>query len=139
MKVIDPGHEYELDYLDGHLSSTLSQKGSIVFVKREGLLYPGNVGAHPGVTMQELLRVGVHRMQHVDGQAHDDINIDVVEHLRQSIYLLELRAARRRGSALPFRRWASGRDFPPNAIRHDIELEPVCRRCGHIRCAEVHL
>ena len=42
MKVIDDGHEYLLDNLDGEGVTPL------LFVKREGDGYPGNEGHHAG-------------------------------------------------------------------------------------------
>lgn len=56
MKVIDPGHVYDLRSLDGE------QLNRLVFVKREGPSYPGNVGHYPGTTMQEVLRALIDRL-----------------------------------------------------------------------------
>lgn len=60
MTVIDPGHEYLMDSLDGE------QTNRLVFVKRQGVKYPGNVGAHPGTTMQEVLRALLERLKYVN-------------------------------------------------------------------------
>jgi hypothetical protein len=50
VRTLDPGHRYALANLDGDGEDMLT------FVKREGMLYPGNVGSHAGTTMQEVLR-----------------------------------------------------------------------------------
>lgn len=136
--MIDPGHAYELAHLDEQHSPTLSQVGHLVFVKRVGDGFPGNEPpAHPGVTTQEVLRALIDRTKYVNGQVHAELNHDVLEHLRQALYQLEVRAHQRRGKVLPFRRWATGLDAV-GGVRHDVENEPTCRTCGHIRCGEVH-
>jgi hypothetical protein len=48
MKVIDPGHYYELNVLDGDLPLPAYLR----FVKREGPGYPGNKDHYPGTTCQ---------------------------------------------------------------------------------------
>ncbi len=45
MKIVDLGHEYTLDSLDGECENR------VIFVKREGDGYPGNTGCHPGTTL----------------------------------------------------------------------------------------
>lgn len=51
MRVVDPGHVYDLVSLDG------GQVHRLTFVKRLGERYPGNVGfPHAGTNMQEVLR-----------------------------------------------------------------------------------
>jgi len=118
MKVLDPGHAYQLQYLDGP-----QDKGwdTLVFVKREGENYPGNVGHHAGTTMQEVLRALIDRVQYVNGQVPDPTNEQVLQHLRSAIWYLELRAARRHG-----------RQF--RAPERFIETSPTCPKCLHIGC-----
>ncbi len=134
MKVIDPGHTYALDSLDGAPPFTLS------FVKRVGDLYPGNAGEpHGGPTTQEVIRALIDRTKYVDQQAlmlkypgwEDDhrYNDNVIEDLRQCLLNLESRAARTRGE------W----DKLGAALRYefkyvDIEAIPTCSTCGHIMC-----
>lgn len=62
MKVLDQGHKYQLDTLDGKEPEILT------FVKREGDKYPGNVGSYSGTTTQEVLRVLIDRTKYVDKQ-----------------------------------------------------------------------
>lgn len=60
MKVIDPGHVYELAHLDGQHVERL------VFVKREGDGYPGNFGHHEGTNLQEVLRALIDRVEYLN-------------------------------------------------------------------------
>ena len=118
MKVIEPGHIYQLQSLDG------SPYELLTFVKRIGEKYPGNKGAaHPGTTIQEVCRALISRVEYVDGQIPNWRNKFVVLHLRAVIHLLELRAAERHGREL-------------KAHTAGIERLPTCPTCGHIECAE---
>lgn len=133
MKVIDPGHIYELAWLDGLpyllttgdslTDKTAYQQGSntLVFVKREGDKFPGNIGHHAGTNIQEVLRALMDRLKYLDNQIHDERNNVCIEYLRRTIWLLEDRAAERHGREFDY--------FPNN-----IELEPTCNKCGHIGC-----
>ena len=96
MKVIDPGHKYELQTIDGNESSVLT------FVKREGKGYPGNVGHYSGTIIQEVLRACIDRLKYVDAQIPDNNNPIVIHDLRTALYHLEIRAANRHGKSMPF-------------------------------------
>jgi hypothetical protein len=119
MKVIDPGHTYQLDGLDG------GEPQTIRFVKRcePPEKYPGNVGSYPGTTIQEVLRVLIDRAQYVGRQVPCEETDLAIEAMRDAIRRLEERAARRHGRTL-----STAPDRP--------ELEPTCPTCGHIRCEE---
>jgi hypothetical protein len=117
MKVLDPGHKYELDRLDGF------GKEILTFVKREGALYPGNVGHYEGTNLQEVIRALIDRIKYLDGQIHDDMNSIAVSALRNALFCLESRAAARHGRKLSF--------LDP------IELAAVCELCGHIGCSGI--
>ena len=119
MKVIDPGHEYELGSLDGELKQTL------LFVKREGAHYPGNVGSHPGTTMQEVLRALIHRAEYVNAQIPCRETSIAIDMMRGAIHVMELRAKRVKGKTL-------------YADIENIEKLPTCSRCGHVMCTEDH-
>lgn len=99
MKVLDAGHEYELDVLDGGPFSTPKY---LRFVKREGEQYPGNVGHYSGTTIQEVLRACIDRLKYVDNQVPDLVNRLVIGLLRQAIWYLEERAHRRHGIKMTF-------------------------------------
>lgn len=116
MIVLDPGHKYLLNILDSYKSDCIY----ITFVKREGPRYPGNVGSYPGTNIQEVLRACIDRIKYLDNQIPDERNEQVLTHLRQSIILLEERAAERHG-----------RTLKTTGIL--IEFEPTCSKCGHIQ------
>lgn len=128
MDVVDPGHDYELDWLDveqGYNAEDLYGPGcrDLVFVKRIGEKYPGNKSRHPGTNCQEVLRVLIDRVKFLDGQRPHDYNEHIVSHLREAIRFLEMRAAE-----------LHGRDFSQFRDDDAIELLPTCKKCGHIGC-----
>lgn len=121
MEVIDPGHTYHLRSLD--LPHGDRGFAILKFVKREGPGYPGNVGHHSGTTTQEVLRALIERAKYVDNQIPDPGNLMVIRCLRDSIWYLEERAARRHG-----RPWTLPIGF------EGIEDLPTCPKCNHIGC-----
>lgn len=116
MKVLDPGHQYELHALDGFDAFEI-----LTFVKREGPGFPGNVGSYPGTTVQEVCRALIDRLQYVDKQIYDIRNGFCIQFLKSIIWLLERRAAERHGREL-------------KAGLREIESLPFCERCGHVEC-----
>jgi hypothetical protein len=116
MTVVDPGHVYLLDALDGE------QVNRLVFVKREGPGYPGNVGSHPGTTMQEVLRALIERANYVQGQLPCAETAFVIDHLTAAIVMLEVRAARRHGRVLR----ATAAEVVAGVGK--------CPTCGHVGC-----
>jgi hypothetical protein len=116
MKAIDPGHHYVLDTLDGYAPQHL------IFVKRVGEKYPGNVGEHLGTTTQEVLRALIERSRYVNAQTPCDETTLVIGLLQSALYLLEVRAARQHERAL-------------NASLADMETgRDKCIDCGHHGC-----
>src|SRR4051812_22480846 len=91
MKVLTKGHWYELECIDS------SEHCLLIFVKREGPRYPGNVGAHYGTTSQEVLRALIDRAQYVNGQIPCWQTRLSVWLMRSIIWLYEHRAARVHG------------------------------------------
>lgn len=83
MNVKEPGHVYELDYLDGTGSGTLT------FVNREG-------NPHEGTQTQEVLRVLIDRTQHCDRCLRWEGNDKIIYHLRMALILHEQRALERK-------------------------------------------
>ena len=116
MQVVDPGHRYLLDTFDGD-----GFKELLVFMKREGVLYPGNVGSYSGTNLQEVLRACCDRLSYVDGQIPDADTRAALFNVEMAIWYLEKRAARRHN-----------REFEINA--GGIEFQPTCAKCGHIGC-----
>ncbi len=116
MKVIDPGHEYELDSLDGAYYQCLR------FVKREGGHYPGNVGYHAGTTTQEVLRALIDRSVYVNCQLSCPETTLVIGLLQSALYLLESRAARCHGRILN------------ETVEALSAGAGKCQTCGHVGC-----
>jgi len=119
MRVVDPGHLYELAILDGPCDHPKYHQ--LQFVKREGPGYPGNVGHYHGTTMQEVLRALVQRAEYVNKQIPCEETTEVVEYLKVSIWLLEKRAAKRHGRSTDF--------FVDDAV-----YGKCCDKCGHMGC-----
>ena len=119
MKVLDPGHKYELLNFDG------GEPVILTFVKRNNPpeKYPGNVNAYPGTQIQEVLRALIERGLYLEGQIPCPETRVVIENCRDSIWLLENRHAKRNGGHLDYH---LSRDF--------IEDVPICHQCGHISC-----
>lgn len=84
MKVIYPGHLYELDHLDG------DRKTPLQFVSRPPL-HP----AKEGVTNQEVLRVLIDRVKVLDAEKPWAGNSEILFHLRMALGLHEARALTR--------------------------------------------
>lgn len=116
MKVLDPGHEYTLDSLDGDLAQRL------IFVKREGTLYPGNVGSHPGTTSQEVIRALIDRAKYVNNQMPCPESTLVTSLLTAALYLLESRAARRHDR------------FLSSELDDIVTGVGKCVQCNHVGC-----
>jgi hypothetical protein len=130
MNVLDPGHVYELDWLDGQPgvcedgdAFNQMHENRLIFVKREGPGYPGNVGHHPGTNMQEVLRALIDRVRYLDQQVLHPNNTLILAHLQLAIFYLEERAAERHHREPTF-----DVDTP------EIENLPVCAKCRHIGC-----
>lgn len=81
MRIVDPGHVYALDSLDGEYQQ------SVRFVKR----FRGNLN-HPGTVNQELLRVLIDRVQFLDAEKPWPLNEQILYHLRMALVLHEARA-----------------------------------------------
>ncbi|HEY1249092.1 MAG TPA: hypothetical protein VGE97_08905 [Nitrososphaera sp.] len=83
MKVLEPGHVYELDRLDGEGVERL------VFVSREDK-------PHSGTMTQEVLRALIDRTQHCDRCLRWEGNDKIIYHLRMALALHESRAIERK-------------------------------------------
>jgi len=116
MIVLDPGHRYQLEHLDGVGTEILS------FVKRQGENYPGNTSHYEGTNLQEVLRALIDRVKYLNNQIPDYRNQNVLDYLRWSILQLEYRAAERHGRDLVINQWQA------------IEHYPTCMLCKHIGC-----
>lgn len=119
MKVIDPGHSYELQTYDGTGAQPL------VFMKREGPGYPFNVGHYPGTNCQEVMRALIDRVTYLDRQVPCAENQIALAGLRSALYAFEIRAARRHKRELP-------------TFGAEVECAATCDVCGHIQCGQNH-
>lgn len=121
MRVVDPGHLYELDMLNG------STKQILCFDKRVGDEYLGNYGLpYPGTNCQEVLRALIDRMTYLNGQVPCAETEAAISLAQTMLLLFEMRAARRKGRGLELRSIEALRD------------SMTCRVCGHIACQEHH-
>jgi hypothetical protein len=120
MRITDPGHRYELLVLDDEHKMLLCP---LVFVKREGLNYPGNVGHHPGTTTQEVLRACIARAWYVNEQIpcwQTRLSIFLMSLV---VWLYEQRASKRHGWRVP-------------GISEAVLSKP-CSHCGHVCCEQL--
>jgi len=117
MKVLDPGHKYELESFDGGEPIVLT------FVKRNDPpeKYPGNEDAYPGTQIQEVLRALIERCLYVDQQIPCDETKLATQMLRRIIWAFESRHARQHGQHL-------------GVSINGIERLITCPACGHIIC-----
>ena len=81
MKIIDPGHLYALDSLDGDCPQRIQ------FVKR----FRGTEN-RPGTYNQDILRVLVDRVHRLEEEAPWAGNLEILRHLRMALVLHEARA-----------------------------------------------
>lgn len=117
MEIQDQGHRFKLDSYDGECVQTLT------FMKREGPGYPFNVGHYAGTNCQEVIRALISRLQYLSLQIPCWQNRVSVWLLRATLWLFERRAANRHG-----------RRFAFHLLFSEIESEPTCPTCGHVRC-----
>jgi hypothetical protein len=82
VRVIDPGHTYELDNLREPGTSELR------FFKDPGL-HDGEHQAGPSI--QEVLRACIDRVQYLDKEKHWHGNTAIIAHLRMALVLFESR------------------------------------------------
>lgn len=124
MKVIDPGHMYELHQLDFSDYSVWDRRQiTLQFVKREGSKYPGNVGHYPGTTIQDVLRCCIDRLMYVNEQDFHMANLFAMVDLKSAIYNLEVRATERHGISNWHLEWPE---------RQTIETLPFNPKNGHL-------
>lgn len=128
MKVLDPGHRYELDHLDSEHGFTCER---LQFVKRIGEKFPGNQEPrYEGTTTQEVIRALIDRTKYVNAQRPSVHNLQAIRDLRSALVEFEMRAAHERDES-----------FAICAIvaLEEPELAPICAQCGHILCTRGHM
>ena len=121
LRILDPGHKYELQVLDA--VSSAQPRVVLQFVKRVGLRYPGNLApSYAGTTLQEVWRACCDRLKYVNKQLPCLESEMALWHIRSAIALLEIRAARRHGRILDLTELST------------IEQLETCPLCLHIGC-----
>jgi hypothetical protein len=123
IKVVDPGHRYQLLTLDGDTVQYLT------FVKRDHPQdkYPGNRGHHEGTTLQSVIRSLIDRVCYVMNQGEiqqqdTSEDIAIINNLRDCLFLLEHRAMRQHGLDAS------------KLTQFDAVHKPMCPVCGHVHC-----
>lgn len=116
MKILDAGHKYEIDSLDGKIIQ------SIQFVKREGEKFPFNCCSYPGTNCQEVLRVLIDRTEYLQNQQPCAETEAIIASLRNALLLFEIRAAREHGHTLKMQ------------STQELMCGKVCKTCGHLKC-----
>lgn len=93
MKIIEPGHIYRLNWLDGEPGGSDTLKNPteypdnfLVFVNRE------KGTEHPGTQTQEVIRALINRTKHCDNCLRWEGNDLIIYHLRMALVLHEVRA-----------------------------------------------
>lgn len=89
MKIVDPGHTYDLKELgsDDHQRLT--------FIKRSGKTIKHDT-EHPGVQTQEVLRSLIDRSIYLNSLIPCNETQDAIYHLRMALFMYEARAYRRK-------------------------------------------
>lgn len=101
MRVIEAGHIYELNWLDGSPAAMIAKPGDkaiqdaaafenqLIFVNREST-------PHAGTQTQEVIRALIDRTQHCDRCLRWEGNDLIINHLRMALVLHEARALERK-------------------------------------------
>src|SRR5271166_2015681 len=87
MRVVEPGHIYELNCIDKISEEDLE---ILRFVNRE----PGH--EHPGTQTQEVLRSLIDRTMHCDNCLRWPLNDMIIFHMRMALTLHEMRGLERK-------------------------------------------
>lgn len=98
MNIIEPGHIYQLNWLDveqfvsseEHVNWMHEHTNILTFVNREA----GT--EHPGTQTQEVLRALIDRTMHCDNCLRWEGNDQIIYHLRMALVLHEARALERK-------------------------------------------
>jgi hypothetical protein len=113
MKIIEPGHIYKVENVDGHGTQIIK------FVRRRDdnadVLPPDQ--RREGIQSQELLRVLIDRTIYLHNENPWHENVQVIQMLRECLRLYDSRAARASLKKL---------NMP--------EKHKPCNECGHILC-----
>jgi len=119
IEILDPGHLYKLGSIDGQYPQVLQ------FVKRydpqNPWKFPGNNNCYPGTTLQIVIRALLDRIKYLQNQVWCLENSIIKKLLQLTLWLLEIRAARRHKRSY----W--------HGLRFAAESS-ICMICGHTVC-----
>lgn len=93
MKVLEPGHVYELAHIERDGSETLT------FLRRNSAAITHEL-EHPGTNTQEVLRALIDRSQFLDAVIPCPETQDAIYYLRMALFCYEARAWRRKRQRL---------------------------------------
>lgn len=102
MKIIEPGHVYELNWLDGAPDVAVYPAGSVIprqlYVAPHQLTFVNREKGteHPGTQTQEVLRALIDRTRHCDRCLRWPGNDEIIRHLQLALVLHEARALERK-------------------------------------------
>ena len=82
MKVLVPGHRYELDNLKSDTKTTLQYH-------QDGFIHGETID---GPSCQEVIRTLIDRVKKLDNEKPWELNYKIIEHARAMIALFEMRA-----------------------------------------------
>lgn len=114
MRIIEPGHVYEVDNADG------PGVQRVEFVRRRDAVGEPTEQRRPGILTQELLRVCIDRTLYLYAESPCAEDTEIIEALRLALTRYETRAARRTIEKLS-----------------KPEEADVCPVCHHILCQHV--
>lgn len=125
MRIVKPGHVYELENVDGSGVQTI---GFVVRRDEKAELLPP-VSRETGVLSQELVRVLIDRTLYLNAEDPCTEDIEIIHHLRDCLRLFESRAARKTIEKLAMPETADACPIchhllcshrPPERLRHDV-------------------
>lgn len=82
MQILDEGHKYLLDD-----NKSESNTNILTFFKDSEI----NVSGYAGTTNQEVIRALINRVQYLEKQLPNEVNKDIIKHLRIALILHEKR------------------------------------------------
>jgi hypothetical protein len=138
MKVVEPGHIYEL----AHLESKGTERLTFIRRSSKAIQHPSE---HPGTNVQETLRALIDRTKYLDDIIGAVENDDALYHLRMALLCYEGRAYRRKMDKLngesaehtSFRERDADLPFTEMGFRDgpDVGIENLLTGLdGHIHC-----
>ncbi len=86
MKILTPGHKYELDNFNGS-----PNKQTIQFIEKEKMVDGGLTTVNDGTTNEEVLAILINRIQYLNGMFPCRENSIVITKLEEALMWLEKR------------------------------------------------